>query len=123
MNAYKPKHYSPKKVVKLAMQICKDNGMISTADNLRAALKEGRITKEEFEDYYPTDGLGYYSVFVETDLKKASTISGRRLRSVRAIAEHIAAMMLLEKEPYFYIAYKGKIKYGKTTYYEFRCYR
>lgn len=35
----------------------------------------------------------YYSVFVETDLSKASTISGELLGSEDAIANYIAEMM------------------------------
>ncbi len=120
---YKPKRYDPDKVVAKAMKLCIKGGMISTADNLDDLLEEGRITQEEYDDYYPTDGLGYYSVFVNTDLKKATTIGGRRLKSVNAIAKHIAGMLLLEKEPYFYIEYTGKTKYAGNTFYEFRCYR
>lgn len=70
--------------------------MITTQDNLANALAEGRITQEEYNEYYPYDGLesSYYSVFVETDLNIASTTSGQPLRSEDAIATYIADMLL-----------------------------
>ena len=75
--------------------------------------------------YYPYDGMegSYYSVFVETDLNKASTIDGQRLSSEDAIAEYIASMLLLETDPVFYISYDGVYTTGGTDYYEFRCHR
>ena len=65
----------------------------------------------------------YYSVFVETDLNKASTIDGQRLSSEDAIAEYIASMLLLETDPVFYISYDGVYTTGGADYYEFRCHR
>ena len=40
--------------------------------------------RQEYNEYYPYDGMegSYYSVFVETDLNKASTIDGQRLLSL-----------------------------------------
>ncbi len=75
--------------------------MITTQDNLANALAEGRITQEEYDEYYPYDGLenSYYSVFVETDLNTAGTTSGQPLRSEDAIATYIADMLLLESSP------------------------
>ena len=55
--------------------------MITTQQNLQNHLNDGSITQEEYNEYYPYDGMegSYYSVFVETDLNKASTIDGQRL--------------------------------------------
>ena len=115
--------YSPGNVVSLATAKCKAGGMITTTDNLANLLAEGQITEEEYNDYYPYDGLGYYSVFVETDLNKAATTSGRLLGSEDAIATYIADMLLLESNPYFLIEYGGVYNSGGHDFYEFRCYR
>ena len=115
--------YSPGNVVSLATAKCQAGGMITTTDNLANLLAQGQITEAEYNDYYPYDGLGYYSVFVETDLNKASTTSGRLLGSEDAIAAYIADMLLLESEPYFLIEYGGVTSSGGQDFYEFRCYR
>lgn len=115
--------YSPGNVVSLATAKCQAGGMITTTDNLANLLAEGKITEEEYNDYYPYDGLGYYSVFVETDLNKAATTSGRLLGSEDAIATYIADMLLLESNPYFLIEYGGVTNSGGQDFYEFRCYR
>lgn len=115
--------YDPGTVVSKAIAKCKAGGMITTTDNLNNLLAEGKITQEEYNEYYPYDGLGYYSVFVETDLNQASTTSGRNLGSVDGIAEYIAGMMLLESDPIFNISYAGTYSTNGTSYYEFRCYR
>ena len=60
--------YDPVSVCSQAVAKCQAGGMITTTDNLASLLAEGRITQEEYNSYYPYDGLGYYSVFVETDL-------------------------------------------------------
>ena len=73
--------YSPGNVVSLATSKCQAGGMIKTTDNLANLLAQGQITEDEYNEYYPYDGLGYYSVFVETDLNKAATTSGRLLGS------------------------------------------
>ena len=86
-------------------------------------LANGEITKEEYDEYYPYDGAGYYSVFVETDLNQAATTSGRKLGSVDGIASYIAEMLSLETGPYFYIEYAGVYSINGTDFYEFRCYR
>ena len=122
-NKNKVKKYNPQDVVKLATAKTKKKGKILLTDNLDRLLKEGQITKEEYDEYYPYDGAGYYSVFVETDLNEARTISGERLKSVDAIATHIAEMLVLEKGPYFLIEYAGITKVSGTSFYEFRCYR
>lgn len=100
-------------------------GMITTQDNLANALAEGRITQEEYNEYYPYDGLesSYYSVFVETDLNIASTTSGQPLRSEDAIATYIADMLLLESNPVFNVVYAGVYSRNGTDFYEFRCLR
>lgn len=115
--------YDPGTVVSKAISKCKAGGMITTTDNLNNLLAEGKITQEEYNEYYPYDGLGYYSVFVETDLNQASTTSGRKLGSVDGIADYIAGMMLLESDPIFNISYAGIYSKNGTSYYEFRCYR
>ena len=99
--------------------------MITTQDNLANALAEGRITQEEYDEYYPYDGLenSYYSVFVETDLNIAGTISGQPLRSEDAIATYIANMLLLENGQVFNIVYAGVYNNNGTEFYEFRCLR
>ena len=117
--------YSPQNVVSLATAKCQAGGMITTQQNLQNHLNDGSITQEEYNEYYPYDGMegSYYSVFVETDLNKASTIDGQRLSSEDAIAEYIASMLLLEADPVFYISYDGVYTTGGTDYYEFRCHR
>ena len=117
--------YDPNSVVNLAIAKCQAGGMITTQDNLANALAEGRITQAEYDEYYPYDGLesSYYSVFIETDLSKASTISGQPLTSEDAIATHIANMLLLENGKVFNIIYAGVYNSGGTDFYEFRCLR
>lgn len=115
--------YDPVSVCSQAVAKCQAGGMITTTDNLASLLAEGRITQEEYNSYYPYDGLGYYSVFVETDLNRASTTSGRKLGSEDEIADYIAGMMLLETEPVFNIEYAGVYNLNGTDFYEFRCYR
>ena len=117
--------YSPQNVVSLATAKCQAGGMITTQQNLQNHLNDGSITQEEYNEYYPYDGMegSYYSVFVETDLNKASTIDGQRLSSEDAIAGYIASMLLLETDPVFYISYDGVYTTGGTNYYEFRCHR
>ena len=115
--------YDPVSVCSRAVAKCQAGGMITTTDNLASLLAEGKITQEEYHSYYPYDGLGYYSVFVETDLNAASTTSGRKLGSEDGIADYIAGMMMLETEPVFYIEYTGVCSLNGTEFYEFRCYR
>lgn len=115
--------YDPNQVCSLAVRKCQAGGMITTIDNLKKNLAEGKITQEEYNAYYPYDGLGFYSVFVETNLNTASTTSGQRLGSVEEIANYIANMMLLETESIFYIEYHGIYSLNGTDFYEFRCYR
>ena len=115
--------YNPSSVCSKAVAKCQAGGMITTTDNLANLLAEGKITQDEYNSYYPYDGLGYYSVFVETDLNKASTTSGRKLGSEEEIADYIAGMMLLETDPVFNIEYAGVYNLNGTDFYEFRCYR
>ena len=107
----------------MATSQCIAGGMIRTTDNLDNLLANGSITQEEYNEYYPYDGLGYYSVFVETDLNKASTTSGALLGSEAGIADYISGMLLLESNPYFLIEYAGITDCGGQSFYEFRCYR
>ena len=99
--------------------------MVTTEQNLKDNLNAGKITQAEYDEYYPLDGLedSYYSVFVNTDLNKAATTSGRALGSEEAIAQHIADMLLLESDSVFNIRYTGTTKTSGETFYEFRCYR
>lgn len=115
--------YDADRVARLAVEKCKAAGMISLPENLDNLLAEGKITQEEYREYYPYDGCGYYSVFVETNLNLASTISGERLCSEEEIADYIAGMMVLEVEPYFYIECAGVYQGNSVEFYEFRCYR
>ena len=115
--------YDPYEVVSLATAKAKAYGKISIPEDLDNMLANGEITKEEYDEYYPYDGAGYYSVFVETDLNQAATTSGRKLGSVDGIASYIAEMLSLETGPYFYIEYAGVHSINGTDFYEFRCYR
>ncbi len=117
--------YSPENVVALATAKCQAGGMITTEDNLAKNLAEGKITQEEYNAYYPLDGMenSYYSVFVQTNLNTASTTSGRRLTTEEAIAQYIADMLLLEKDPVFAIRYAGIYHGQNEDFYEFQCHR
>lgn len=123
-NTPKPvKDYNPNTIVQLATDRLKARGKITLTDNLDRLLAEGSITQEEYNEYYPYDGAGYYSVFMETNLHDAKTTSGRKLSSEEKIAEHIAEMLALEPGPYFLIEYVGVYTTGGNDFYEFRCYR
>lgn len=117
--------YDPNYVVALATEKTKAYGKILVWENLERLLAEGKITQEEYDEYYPYDGLenSYYSVFVETDLNKASTISGSLLVSEEGIADYIAGMLALETGPYFAISYAGVYEGTNGNFYEFRCHR
>lgn len=117
--------YSPEKVVSLAISKCQAGGMVTTEQHLKDNLNAGKITQEEYDEYYPLDGLedSYYSVFVNVDLNKAATTSGRALGSEEEIAQYIADMLLLESDSVFNIRYTGTTKTSGETLYEFRCYR
>lgn len=117
--------YSTDRVVSLAISKCQAGGMVTTEQNLLNNLNAGKITQEEYDEYYPLDGLedSYYSVFVNVDLNKAATTSGRTLGSEEEIAQYIADMLLLESDSVFNIRYTGTTKTSGETFYEFRCYR
>ena len=122
---YTPVSYDPYEVVRKSIVKCQKGGMITTEDNLKRLLKEGKITKEEYDEYYPLDGMedSYYSVFVNVDLNKATDIVGNKYGSVDAIANDIAEMMMLENDPLFNITYAGKTTLNGEVFYEFRCHR
>lgn len=84
--------YSPDRVVSLAISKCQAGGMVTTEQHLKDNLNAGKITQEEYNEYYPLDGLedSYYSVFVNVDLNKVATTSGRELGSEEEIAQYIA---------------------------------
>lgn len=115
--------YEPQNIVRLATEKVKAKGKMTLTDNLDRLLTEGSITQEEYNEYYPYDGAGYYSVFIETNLNEARTTSGQKLTSEDAIAQYIADMLVLEAGPYFLIEYAGVYTTGGTDFYEFRCYR
>lgn len=115
--------YSPANVVSLATAKTKAAGKILLTDNLDSLLANGSISQEEYNSYYPYDGAGYYSVYVQTDLNTASTTSGRLLGSEDGIAQYIAEMLACESGPYFLIEYVGVYTNGSGDFYEFRCYR
>lgn len=117
--------YSPDRVVNLAISKCQSGGMVTTEQHLKDNLNTGKITKEEYDEYYPLDGLedSYYSVFVNVDLNKAATTSGKALGSDEEIAQYIADMLLLETDFIFNIRYTGTTTTSGETFYEFRCYR
>lgn len=115
--------YNPQTIVALATSKTKGYGKITLTENLDRLLSEGVITKEEYDEYYPYDGAGYYSVFVETNLREAKTTSGRLLGTEDGIAQYIADMLALESGPYFLIEYVGIYSTGSSDFYEFRCYR
>lgn len=116
-------NYNPNTIVQLATDRLKAIGKVTLTDNLDRLLAEGSITQEEYNEYYPYDGAGYYSVFMETDLNEAKTTSGKKLRSEEEIAEHIAEMLAIEPGPFFLIEYAGVYMTGGSDFYEFRCYR
>ena len=120
-----PVSYNPDNVVSLAISKCRAGGMVTTEQHLLESLNAGKITQEDYNEYYPLDGLeeSYYSVFVNVDLNKAGTTSGRALGSEEEIAQYIADMLLLESEPVFNIRYTGTTETSDETFYEFRCYR
>lgn len=117
--------YNPQNVAQLANAKVKAAGKILVPEHLDALLAEGAITQEEYNEYYPYDGMenSYYSVFVETNLLEASTTSGRKLGSEDAIATYIADMLALENGPYVYVEYYRIYNLNGTDFYEFRCYR
>lgn len=84
--------YSPDRVVSLAISKCQAGGMVTTEQHLKDNLNAGKITQEEYNEYYPLDGLedSYYSVFANVDLNKVATTSGRELGSEEEIAQYIA---------------------------------
>ena len=49
--------YNPQNVVSLATAKCQAGGMITTQQNLDNLLAAGKITQEEYNEYYPYDGM------------------------------------------------------------------
>lgn len=116
--------YSPQNVVALATAKTKAAGKILLTDNLDNLLASGQISQEEYNEYYPYDGAGYYSVFVDTNMAEARSVSGTTsFHSEDEIAQYIADMLVLENGPYFLIEYAGTYDYYGKQCYEFRCYR
>jgi len=116
--------YSPENVVALATAKTKAAGKVLLTDNLNNLLASGQITQEDYNEYYPYDGAGYYSVFVDSNLAEARDVSGtQKFNSEDDIAQYIADMLALESGPYFLIEYAGTYDYYGKICYEFRCYR
>lgn len=120
----KKKSYSPSKVVKLATKRVKAMGKIYIPDDLKKMVKEGKITKKEYKECYPTDGAGYLEYYVAADLNDARDISGTvQFKSESDIAKDIAKMYRALPQKYFYIKYHGTVMYGSKKCYVFYCYR
>ena len=116
--------YSPQNVVSLSIPKIKAGGKLILSEEMNRMLSEGTITQEEYNEYYPYDGTGYFSIFVETDLKQASTIDGQRLPSEDAIAQYIADMLIIESVPSVDVEYAGVYTSNAgNQFYEFRCHR
>ncbi|RHF04824.1 hypothetical protein DW703_07060 [Agathobacter rectalis] len=116
--------YSPQTVVSLSIPKIKAGGKLILSEEMNRMLSEGTITQEEYNEYYPYDGTGYFSIFVETDLKQASTIDGQRLPSEDAIAQYIADMLIIESVPSVDVEYAGVYTSNAgNQFYEFRCHR
>lgn len=116
--------YSPQNVVALATAKTKAAGKILLTENLDNMLASGQISQEEYNEYYPYDGAGYYSVFVDSNMAEARSVSGStKFNSEDDIAQYIADMLVLESGPYFLIEYAGTYDYYGKQCYEFRCYR
>lgn len=116
--------YSPENVVALATAKTKAAGKILLTENLDKLLANGQITQDEYNEYYPYDGAGYYSVFVDTNMAEARSVSGTTsFHSEDEIAQYIADMLVLENGPYLLIEYAGTYDYYGKQCYEFRCYR
>lgn len=117
--------YDPNYIVALCNEKIKAYGKILIWENLDKLLAEGKITQEEYNEYYPFDGMenSYYSVFMETDLSKASTIVGEPLRSEEEIADYIVGMLALETGDVVAVSYAGVYEGNHYDFYEFRCHR
>lgn len=116
--------YSPQNVVALATAKVQAGGKTTLTDDLDNLLASGAITQEEYNEYYPYDGAGYYSIFVDTNMAEARDISGTdHFNSEDDIATYIADMLLLENGDLFLIEYAGTYDYYGKQCYEFRCYR
>lgn len=117
-------NYSPQNVVLLATDKTRAAGKVLLTENLDNLLASGQISQAEYNEYYPYDGAGYYSVFVDTNMAEARSISGTTsFNSEDEIAQYISDMLILENGPYFLIEYAGTYDYYGKQCYEFRCYR
>lgn len=117
-------NYSPQNVVALATAKTKAAGKVLLTENLDNMLASGQISQEEYNEYYPYDGAGYYSVFVDSNMAEARSVSGTTsFNSEDEIAQYISDMLVLENGPYFLIEYAGTYDYYGKQCYEFRCYR
>lgn len=112
--------YSPQNVVALATAKTKAAGKVLLTENLDNLLASGQISQEEYNEYYPYDGAGYYSVFVDSNMAEARSVSGTTsFNSEDEIAQYISDMLVLENGPYFLIEYAGTYDYYGKQCYEF----
>ena len=119
-----PVHYSPQRVVELAVEKTKNYGKVYIPDSLNHMLAEGMISQEDYNAYYPTDGAGYIEFYVASDMNEARDVSGTiKFNSEDDIAANIAGMYNALAQQYFYIEYHGIVVYGDKECYVFYCYR
>lgn len=123
------KNYSPSRVAKIANQRLKNvrnlNGekMVSSLpDKLKKAYKDGKITKKEYQEYYPTDGAGYYICYYELNLNETISLGGNRLKTEGDIADDIIGYYRAGYDRYYLVEYVGKQTVTGKTYYVFHLY-
>ena len=97
--------YAPDYVIAEATKQLKALGYTYLPDKLDAALAAGKITQEEYNAWYPTDGAGYFDYTCWTEDMEYN------------IYELVEAQIFID---YFYIEYIGTDKWGGHIY---RCYR
>lgn len=119
-----PVHYSPQRVVQLAVKKTKTYDKVYIPDSLNHMLAEGMISQKDYNAYYPTDVAGYIEFYVASDMNEARDVSGTiKFNSKDDIAENIAGMYNALTKQYFYIEYHGTVVYGDRECYVFYCYR
>ena len=74
--------YSPQNVVSLATAKCQAGGMITTQQNLQNHLNDGSITQEEYNEYYPYDGMELSLIHIYTDYHGMMDLTENMYRTV-----------------------------------------
>lgn len=116
--------YDPNKVVAIANQKLKERGLTLLPEEMDRALADGRLTKEEYDAYYPTAGSGYWMLTVNCNLNEARDVSGTtQFHNESDIADYIAGMTVGNNVSYGYIVYGGTTDFAGKTLYMFYCYR